>query len=201
MRALIFFVVLLAQHAHAADPLASLHERLSPYQTIRADFQQTKEIAGMSKPLRSSGQVTVSRQHGVLWQMNAPIKIGYLLAEDRVVEIAADGSRRTRKAQDLPGLAQVARIFRALLGGQTETLNEYFEARGEVKGERWQVTLKPRQAQLAQFLNRIELVGGDYVENISIEEASGDRTRIEFRNSVGAAALKADDLKAYGLAQ
>lgn len=200
-RAFLFALVSLPMCAAAQsqpDPLQALQARLAAFETVRADFVQHKEIAAMKRPLVSSGRVLISREHGVWWQIEQPLRIGYVLQADRIVEIAADGTRRTRSAQDQPGLGQVARIFRALLNAQNDALAEYFEVRSVPAAKGWAVELKPRQPQLAQHLQSIQLSGDTFVESIRIDEASGDRSLIEFKNSRGGAKPEPAEAQVFG---
>src|SRR6185369_15238228 len=107
-----------------------------------------------------------SRRHGVLWQIEQPFRMSYVLGEERIVEIGADGVRRERGLRDVPGLAQVGRVFRALLGANTAALRDYFDATVQGDPAKWEIELKPRQPQLAQFLTGLQLSGGRFVDKI-----------------------------------
>ena len=200
-RNLLIFLALLplcARSQAPQDPLQALQARLATFDTVRAEFTQRKDIAAMKRPLLSNGRVLVSREHGVLWQLEQPLNMGYVLQADRIVEIAPDGTRRLRSAQDQPGLGQVARVFRALLNAQNEALAEYFDLRPLPAAQGWAIELKPRQPQLAQYLQSIRLSGKDFVESIRIDEASGDRSLIEFQNSRGGGKLEPAEAQLFG---
>ena len=76
-----------------------------------------------------------------------------------------------------------------MLGANSAALREYFDVMVQGDSARWTVELKPRQAQLAQFLTGLQLSGVRFVEEIRIGETGGDSTQIRFRNSQGADAL------------
>lgn len=185
-------------HAQTDDLLARIAAQLDKHAVVRAEFSQSKQISGLKRPLQTSGQLVFTRQQGVLWQIEQPYRISYILSEDRVVEIGADGSRKQRLAQDLPGLAQVGRVFRAMLGANTGALREYFDIQAQGDIANWSLRLTPRQAQMAQFIERLELSGGAFVGAIRIQESSGDVTQIQFRNSKGASALSESEQQLFG---
>jgi hypothetical protein len=198
-----FLVILLAGAAHAGetvqpDALARIGAQIEQYPVVRAEFTQSKQMAAMKRPLVTSGRLVYSRRHGVLWQIEQPFRMSYVLGEDRIVEIGADGVRRERGLRDVPGLAQVGRVFRALLGANTTALREYFDATAHGDPGKWEIELKPRQPQLAQFLTGLQLSGGRFVDSITIGEAGGDSTRIRFRNSQGASAPSDAELQLFG---
>lgn len=203
MRWLIIFLAFLIGPAVAAetgqaDALARIGAQIEQYPVVRAEFTQSKQMAAMKRPLVTSGRLVYSRRHGVLWQIEQPFRMSYVLGEDRIVEIGADGVRRERGLRDVPGLAQVGRVFRALLGANTTALREYFDATARGDPGKWEIELKPRQPQLAQFLTGLQLSGGRFVDSITIGEAGGDSTRIRFRNSQGASAPSDAELLLFG---
>lgn len=191
--------VVCALPAQAANTLNQIGAQIEQYPVIRADFVQTKQMAALKKPLVTSGHLVFSRQHGVLWQIEKPYRMSYLLGETRIVEIASDGSRRVRETRDVPGLAQVARVFRAMLGANSDALHEYFDATLQGDPTRWAVELKPRQSKLAQYLTAMHLSGSRFVEEIRISEAGGDSTQIRFANSHGAESLSEADSALFGV--
>ena len=193
-------VLLAGVSALAAEPdaLARIAAQVEQSPVVRAEFVQSRQIAAMKRPLVTSGRLLFSQQHGVLWLIEQPYRIGYVLAEDRVVEIASDGSRRERGPRDVPGLAQVGRVFRAMLGANTSALQEHFEVTATVDAQKWELVLKPRQAQLAQFLSGMQLSGSRFVETILVSEAGGDSTHIRLRNTQGASAPTDAELQLFG---
>ena len=80
-------------YAQTDELLTRIAGQLDKHAVVRAEFSQSKQISGLKRPLQTSGQLIFSRQHGVLWQIEQPYKVGYILGEDKVVEIGADGSR------------------------------------------------------------------------------------------------------------
>lgn len=184
-------------HAQTDELLARIASQLDKHTVVRAEFSQSKQISGVKRPLQTSGHLVFARQHGVLWQIEQPYKISYILSEDKVVEIAADGSRKERLARDLPGLAQVGRVFRAMLGANTAALREYFDIQSKGDAGNWSLALTPKQAQMAQFIEQMDIVGGAFVGAIRIQERGGDATQIKFRNSSGAAALSESEQQLF----
>lgn len=169
----------------AADEalLQQISAQIEQHQVVRASFSQSKQMAAMKRPLLTEGKLVYSSAHGVLWQIEKPYRVSYLLGEDRIIEIAADGSRKLRGTRDIPGLAQVGRVFRAMLGANTTALQSHFNAEASGSLAQWQIVLRPKQAQIQQFLSLLTLSGGKFVESISIDEASGDQTLIRFSNT------------------
>lgn len=204
MRQLISLLLLLIATvvlpARAADPdtLERIGAQIEQHAVVRAEFTQSKQMAALKRPLVTTGRLVFSRRHGVLWQIEQPYRMSYVLGEERIVEISADGTRRERGLRDVPGLAQVGRVFRAMLGANTAALREVFEVSVQGDSVKWEIELKPRQAQLAQFLSGLQLSGGRFVEGIRIGETGGDMTQIRFRNTQAASAPSETELQLFG---
>lgn len=188
-----------AVHAQTQSPAdapatARLHARLSQAEVLRADFVQSKAMAAFKKPLVTRGQLVFAPRHGVIWKIEQPLRLTYVLREDRLIEIAADGREQVKTARELPAVAHVARIFRALLGGQTQALDELFAASLSGDPDRdWTLTLTPRATQTAQFVRRIALAGGRHLDEIRLEEAGGDVTTLSFSHTRLADALSPEE--------
>ena len=185
--------------AFAAEPdtLARIGAHIEQHPVIRCEFTQTKTLAAMKRPLVTTGRLVYSRQLGVLWQIEQPYRMTYVLAPDKIVEIGSDGSRRERGLRDVPGLAQVGRIFRAMLSANTAELEQYFSATAQGDTKKWEITLTPRQPQLAQVLTGLQLSGGRFVDAIRMSEAGGDSTSIRFHNPQGATAPSEAEMRLF----
>lgn len=176
------WLVSAAAQAITADDIAThLGARLENSPVLRAEFVQTKELAAFKKPVLTRGQLVFARQDGVLWQIEQPLKLTYVLGETRITEIGDDGQVVSRAVNDVPAMAQVGRILRALLGAQLGPLREWFEASAEGNDKQWTLILTPKSPQVGQFIRRITLGGSQFVDTIAIEEKSGDTARIRFR--------------------
>jgi hypothetical protein len=139
--------------------------------------------------------MTYSRSHGILWQILQPYNISYVLGEDKIIEIDDKGLRKERSFRDVPGLAQVGRVFRAILGANASALHTYFDVTAQGDTEQWKLALIPRQPQLLKSLSLIELSGGQFVEAIIITEASGDIATLRFQKTLGATGLIESELQ------
>ena len=207
MRRLIVVVALLlgapasaAADVDTPDTLARIGAQIEQHAVIRAEFTQRKQIAAMKRPLLTSGRLVYSRELGVLWQIEQPLRISYVLGDERIVEIDADGVRRERGVRDVPGLAQIGRVFRAMLSANSAALREHFAVTVSGDPAQWEIELRPRSAQLAQFLTRLQLSGGRFVSDIGVVEAGGDTTQISLRNTHGVGALSDAEARLFGAA-
>lgn len=178
----------------ADDLLGNVLQRLAEPAVIRAQFVQERHIADLARPAVSTGRITVSRREGVLWQVEAPVKLALAFTPNGIVETGADGVRRVRGQRRGAPEAEVGRLMQDILGANEATLKTSFDARAAGSPERWTIRLAPRAREMARFLREVRLGGGRYLETIEIEETSGNLTAIRMRQFAVAEALAGEEL-------
>jgi outer membrane lipoprotein-sorting protein len=190
---------LLAGVAHGADPslLEGLRAQFARHALLRADFTQEKRIQGMTRPVVSEGRLLFSRDQGVLWQIERPYRAAYLLTGTHMIEVAADGTRRAVAVADQPGLAEVSRVFRAVLGADTAALAGQFNIEATGTLARWTLRLTPRGDALKKAIPLIVLSGGEFLERVELDEAAGDHTLIRMLRTRAGDVLTADESAAF----
>lgn len=156
-------------------------------------FDQTKQLAGIKKPLASNGRFCVVAGKGVLWRTLKPFPSTLRLTRDEIVTYQGDRVAMRLDAQQEPTVRMINGVLFSLLGGDLAQLETLFDVDGAVD-KQWKVTLKARSPALAKAIGTIALDGDAYVRNIRILEASGDRTDIVFSDiRTGAAALSPEE--------
>ena len=195
MRALIIgcLVAWCATAAASVDLMTQIATQARQSPVLRADFVQTKTMAALKRPLVSTGRMLLSSTHGVAWLIETPVRAGYVISEQRLTEIDAQGMPRAREASDVPGLAQISRTFQAMMSGDLDALRDTFEVSVTGTPTRWDMVLRPRQRQTAAFIASLQLSGGRHVDRVAIVEANGDTTTLQMKNTLADATLKADE--------
>jgi len=143
-------------------------------------FDQTKQLAGLKKPLRSNGRFCVVADKGVLWRNLQPFASTVRLTRDEVIQMQGDRVTMRLNAKQEPAVRLMNGVLFSLLAGDLGQLEKLFAVEGNVDKGSWSATLKARDPGLAKAIGAISLDGGAYVTSIAIEEVSGDRTRIVF---------------------
>ncbi len=185
-------------YATELDALDRIGAQVEKSPAVRAEFTQTRQMAALKRALVTTGRLVYSRKHGVLWEIEQPYRMTYVLGDEKIVEIGADGVRKERGVREVPDLAQVARVLGAMLGANTAALREYFDVALQGDTSMWSLELKPRQPQLAQALTGLQLSGSRFVETIRIKESGGDTTHIRLRHTQSVATPSDAELKLFG---
>ncbi|USX28510.1 outer membrane lipoprotein carrier protein LolA [Oxalobacteraceae bacterium OTU3CINTB1] len=166
--------------AQAAAPVAKIQAMLAKPPIMCGRFDQTKQLAGMKKPLASNGRFCVVAGKGVLWRTLQPFPSTLRLTRDEIVNYQGDRVAMRLDAKTEPTVRMINNVLFSLLSGDLGQLETLFEVDGTVDATSWNVALKARQAALEKAIGTIKLDGGAYVKNIVMSEAGGDKTSIVF---------------------
>ena len=176
----------------------SVAQQLRDIPIVRASFVQTKQIAALKRPVISRGHFIFSKEHGILWELQQPINITYLLQTSGTIEIAADGRVRRQSGREAQGMNEVGRILSALWGGNTRVLEPLFQTQMQGRIEQWTLTLVPKSAPLSEFLTRITVTGSTTrIQRVLLVEMGGDLLTIDFQPEVQPAPLSAQELRVF----
>ncbi|MES2018969.1 MAG: outer membrane lipoprotein carrier protein LolA [Pseudomonadota bacterium] len=180
--------------AHASAPIAKIQALLAKPAVMCGRFDQTKQLAGMKKPLASQGRFCVMAGKGVMWRTVKPFPNTLRLTRDEIVAFQGERVSMRLDAKQEPTVRMINSVLFSLLSGELGSLETLFEVDGTLDGGTWKVALKARQPALAKAIGAIALEGGAYVKNIHIDEASGDHTQIVFSDiKSGEGAITADE--------
>jgi len=175
-------VLLMVANTAMAQPfdLLQLAEQLSGPAVVRGDFVQEKHLRALPQPLTSQGQFTLSRDHGLLWLLQQPIRQDYRISADG---IARRGEQGWQAVDPQGGSTRQNQLFLAVLSGDTQALQRDFELELSGEATAWRLQMTPRGALLKQIFADIQIQGGETVTRIELHEAQGDRTLIRLLDS------------------
>lgn len=193
------FTLVLALPARSADIAQEISARLAAAEVVRGRFDQTKTVAGFSRPLLSQGDFLLWRDHGLLWLTRAPFPAQLVLTTQQL-SASTGGSRQQIDTTREPAMKMVNQMFLALMAGNVAALRERFAIQGELIGKTgWRLELTPREAGVAQHLKRIEIAGERHVRRVRLDEANGDSTSIRFSALSETPPPTADEVRQLGL--
>ncbi len=196
----LFPVLFLIADPVISDPkdLDSIRARLGNKAIVHADFTQVKSLEAFKRPISSSGHLVVSQDQGVLWQVESPYQVTFVVKGEAFLEVHPDGSVRSRGTEGVRSQSHISRLFGALFSGNARELEKYFSVRGYAGDEHWQLELFPRE-EMAHYLKVVAITGADFVDDISIEEAGGDAIKITFSHQSGSEPLSDDERRLFAL--
>ncbi|AXV71396.1 outer membrane lipoprotein carrier protein LolA [Ralstonia nicotianae] len=188
----------LADDTRDSTVVSQVAAQLGRARGVRARFTQTQTLRSMQRPLVSAGTLLFSRERGVIWQIEQPLRLTYVVTEAGVRTLDAAGKPVPGSQRNAAGIAQVSRMMRAMLGGDLSAMYSQFDVAAQGTPAHWRLRLTPTQPQLAQALRGLDLHGDTYVRGITIRAVSGDETRLEFTDSASVDTLSPAELALLG---
>lgn len=178
-RPLLAGLILLLTWPLQAAPLSrvEVQQLLALSQAKQARFEQEKQVAGLSQPLRASGELLLVRDLGLWWQQQKPFPLTLVLTPTRMVQQMA-GQPAT--VIDNPQLLEFSQMLLALFGSDEATLSRYFSIDFHSTEDGWQLVLVPTLAPLDKVFASLTLSGEGQLDQLLIEDRQGDSTRIRF---------------------
>ncbi|ADO46539.1 outer membrane lipoprotein carrier protein LolA [[Enterobacter] lignolyticus] len=171
-------VLLLAPLAQAIT-LDTLQQRFTRQPVIRAHFEQTRTIKDLPQPLRSSGEMLIARDTGLLWDQKTPFPMQLMLNDARMVQSVNGQPPQVITADNNPQMFQLNHLLRALFQADRRVLEQNFRIDFQDKGDdRWTLRLTPTTTPLDKIFSSIDLAGQQYLESIKLNDKQGDKTDI-----------------------
>lgn len=163
-----------------ADFLTRVEARSAGVHAFSCDFRQERKLAIFAKPVVFSGKLYLARPDRLRWEFTAPIA-SLLILDGKFGRRCGEGSPPSEfNLERDPVMRLVAGQLR------TWTSGAYRDLQGEFVLELAagpSLVIKPRQAGLASFLNRIVVLFDPVAlqpVRVEIHEEGGDRTVLSF---------------------
>lgn len=190
----------------AADPLlAELQKSLSGTTNVQSEFIQEKKLSLLQQTVVIKGRLAVEQPARLSWQVVEPIRYNMVL--DGTVLKQWDettGKVQTHSLAGNPVFKVVVTQLRAWFSGQFDLLTKDFEARADASSATPRIIFTPKAESFAfKVIERVVLTFREdrrYIQDMLIEERSGDRTTMTFTNSILNAAIPASawEVKPHG---
>ena len=154
--------------------------RAGQYSTIRADFEQTREIRFLQEPAASSGVFYTSGQESYRWEQTDPES--YILVIDKeTVHSYSDGSWQSKNTDNVQ-YAFISKLLGSLVAGDLNDSRD-FEISCVENQELLQVLMIPQKNRVRSFVASISCTvrKSDYLlERIVMKDSEGYATTITF---------------------
>lgn len=182
--ALVVLFLLVAPRAEAEtsqeDIFAAMSERLERQALLRSNFRQERSLQILQRPLRSSGRMVLREGEGILWLVEEPHAVAYLIRSGEILEWEGEDAPRRVAMASVPAFRLLTEMFLAALAGDPVALQEGFRAETLSADEGWRLRLTPRSDDLAGLIASLEVAGDRYVEEVHLREVKGDAVTFHF---------------------
>ena len=185
MRTLILtvFFLLPGIFLSAAQPLA---ERLAPLKKVKvttADYTQIRTIADLEMQVTIQGSMIYEKDGRLRWQADSPVRTITIIGQESLQNYDCETKKLiTLDAKKFPWLKLIRECFTDSFAGDPGKLQKRFQIK-EITPHI--LELKPADPLLADWVRTLQLTfRQDFtaVEKVEIQEKSGDKLEILYRN-------------------
>ena len=173
-------MTLLAPAVNAQNTeLKQVFAQLGATPVVRAQFEQQKKLAALNKTYVSKGTVLFSKNQGVLWQIQSPVKADLVVTPRKLVQKTQRTSSQIEV--DKTPYGSVATMFLQLMSGNEAALAKNFNVlSASYSPTQWKVSLTPKSSLFKKLFVQVDAQGQRYVDRITILEQANNRTIIRF---------------------
>ena len=169
-------------------------DKIRSHTVVRGEFEQLREVPGLPGGLRSQGEFTFWREHGIYWATLQPVHRQITYRSDQTLAWPEeDGTPQTlnsRQDRQLRGLLMSVFSF------DLQQLEQDFSSHWSIDGDHWGVTLTPRSHSTRRFLESVTLGGSDTLSSLRIASRNGEVLSTQFRQLSSPDRLSASDCTA-----
>jgi len=183
---LIFAVVLLfAFPAIAADAIETdaaftkVATQLAAPTVLRGNFIQSREIALLEQPLKSSGSFLLSDM-GLYWRQDEPLASVMIADGERLLQQVDGGSVQSIDIARNPMVLTFSTSFLSIFNGSEAELRRYFSVEFLDGEDSWSIRLTPTEYPMSETIEAINLRGREYIEELTVISRSSEKTTIHF---------------------
>ena len=137
-------VLALSGISHAAEPaktntsaatVAKIQAMLAKPAILCGNFEQSKQLSGIKKPLLATGRFCVVNGKGVLWRTLKPFPNTLRLTRDEIVQFQGERVAVRLAATQEPTVRMINSVLFSLLAGDLSQLDKLFEIDGSVESD------------------------------------------------------------------
>ena len=159
--------------------LKQVFAQLGATPVVRAQFEQQKKLTALNKTYVSKGTVLFSKNQGVLWQIQSPVKADLVVTPRKLVQKTQRTSSQIEV--DKTPYGSVATMFLQLMSGNEAALAKNFNVvSANYSPTQWNVSLTPKSNLFKKLFVQVDAHGQRYVDRITILEQANNRTIIRF---------------------
>ena len=142
----------------------------------QATFVETKYLAMLDRPIRSSGTLAFQAPARFEKATLEP-KREVLVLDGDTLTVAREGRTITVDLRDHVQVLSFVEAIRGVLLGNAERLEQLYKIQLSGTEAAWNIVLTPRDSKLADLIKEIRMSGGGgQVRSVEYAEAGGDRS-------------------------
>ena len=163
-----------APHAWAFE-LNALMQNLGKHKERQGKFVETRYLAVLKQPLRSSGEVRYVAPN-LFEKRTLEPSADVMRVDGDALYMEKNGRKYRARLSSQPQAAAFVDAIAGLLKGDSSILERNYDYRLEGKARNWTLTLVPKEKKMRDIVSKIVARGDqDQLKSIEYQQADGDR--------------------------
>jgi hypothetical protein len=176
-----FFLFSTVLHADDTALKKAILQQLAKHTAQQFHFVQTKKIAVLEKPLITEGTLALDGNNTVIWDIQKPYALRYIITAETIREIDAQGEHTTAIGQN-PIAAALTQAISSTLSGQWQDNNTLTTLVASGTMDAWVLHVTPKNTELQKLIQSLTVTGEqNNISTIVIAESNGDNTTIHLQ--------------------
>ncbi len=152
---------------------------------LSADFSQEKTLSGFKTPLRSSGNVVIFSDFGLIWRQLRPFVSTIKITGDTITTKTGNATPEVRTIKTGDSFANPQELLRAIFAGDEAVLAKSFHVR-QKKNEEGKTLLKltPKNEKGTVLFTEMTILKTREIERVQMKDVAGNLTTISFTNTL-----------------
>lgn len=151
---------------------------------LRAEFTQTKTLAGFERALTSSGTVVIYSDLGLIWQQLTPFESNIKISKEKMTSRTGHGTPEVVSLSDRTDSYSIPQLVQAVFSGNDNVLATCFNVEKEsISGGKVRYTITPKTKEGFPLFLSATVIKATDVERVDMIDAAKNKTTILFTNT------------------
>lgn len=151
---------------------------------LRAEFTQTKTLAGFERALTSSGTVVIYSDLGLIWQQLTPFESNIKISKEKMTSRTGHGTPEVVSLSDRTDSYSIPQLVQAVFSGNDNVLATCFNMEKEsISGGKVRYTITPKTKEGFPLFLSATVIKATDVERVDMIDAAKNKTTILFTNT------------------
>ena len=151
---------------------------------LRAEFTQTKTLAGFERALTSSGTVVIYSDLGIIWQQLTPFESNIKISKGKMTSRTGHGTPEVVSLPDRTDSYSIPQLVQAVFSGNDAVLATCFNVEKEsISGGKIRYTIIPKTKEGFPLFLSATVIKATDVERVDMIDAAKNRTTILFTHT------------------
>lgn len=151
---------------------------------LKAEFTQTKTLAGFERALTSSGTVVIYSDLGLIWQQLTPFESNIKISKGKMTSRTGHGTPEVVSLPDRTDSYSIPQLVQAVFSGNDAVLATCFNVEKEsISGGKVRYTIIPKTKEGFPLFLSATVIKATDVERVDMIDAAKNKTTILFTNT------------------